>query len=84
LLKELRIFTHTVVRGGKILLCERCGGILGWLLLATIILLETDRWRVGVDGEPAGISDRGVEGEGFIDVGVEVVFNVDGRTCRNN
>jgi hypothetical protein len=28
-LKELRIFTHTVVRGGKILLCERCGGILG-------------------------------------------------------
>lgn len=37
-----------------------------------------------MDGEPAGISDRGVEGEGFIDVGVEVVFNVDGRTCRNN
>jgi hypothetical protein len=35
---------------------------------------------VGVDGEPAGIRDRGVEGEGFIVVGVGVVFNVDGRT----
>jgi hypothetical protein len=34
----------------------------------------------GVDGEHAGISDRGVEGDGFIGVGVGVVFNDDGRT----
>ncbi len=71
---------HTFVWFGKILLWERVGVILGWLLLATIILLETDRWIVGVDGEPAGISDRGVEGEGFIGVGVGVVFNDVGRT----
>ncbi len=71
---------HTLVWFGKILLCERVGFILGWLLLATIILLLTDRWIVGVDGEHAGISDRGVEGEGFIGVGVGVVFNDVGRT----
>ncbi len=72
---------HTFVRDGKILLWERVGFILGWLLLATIILLETDRWMVGgVDGEHAGIRDRGVEGDGFIGVGVGVVFNDDGRT----
>ena len=75
-----KILRLTLVRGGKILLCERVGFILGWLLLATIILLETDRWMVGVDGEPAGISERGVEGDGLIGVGVGVVFNVDGRT----
>jgi len=34
----------------------------------------------GVDGEHAGIRDRGVEGDGFIGVGVGVVFNDDGRT----
>lgn len=44
-----------------------------------MILLETDRWIVGVDGEPAGIRDKGVDGEGFIDVAVGVVFNVVGR-----
>ncbi len=74
---------HTLVRDGKILLWERVGFIFGWLLLATIILLETDRWTVGgFDGEHAGISDRGVEGDGFtgVDVGVGVVFNDDGRT----
>ncbi len=81
---KVKIFRHTLVRGGKILLCERVGFIVGWLLLATMILLETDRWMVGVDGEPAGIRDRGVEGEGFIVVGVGVVFNVDGRTWRNH
>jgi hypothetical protein len=74
------LLRHTFVRDGKILLWERVGVIFGWLLLATIILLETDRWIVGVDGEHAGISDKGVDGDGFIGVDVGVVFNDVGRT----
>ena len=44
-----------------------------------MMLLETVRGRVGVEGEPAGIRERGVDGEGLIVVAVGVVLNVVGR-----
>ncbi len=77
-LKYFLLLIHTLVRDGKILLWERAGGILGWLLLATIILLDTARWiEGGVDDEDVGISDRGVEGDELTDVDVALA---DGRT----